>query len=111
MRRELGMTMKELADRVGLSQAQVSRLETGKQGFRSLTLLRIAEALDVKPVFFFMDGADEEAPPYGLAMGGELTEALDSPEFVWLAQKLAKAYLHDKRGFKAVEAAAAAILG
>lgn len=41
----LGITTTELANRVGISQAQISRLENGKQGFRSSTLQRIALAL------------------------------------------------------------------
>jgi len=42
-----------LARKVGISQAQICRLEQGKQGFRSSTLRKIAEALgyDAKVVF------------------------------------------------------------
>ncbi len=39
----------QLAKKAGISQAQVSRLENGLQGFRSDTLLEIAMALDVHP--------------------------------------------------------------
>ena len=45
LREKHGLTTTELAKRVGISQAQISRLENGKQGFRSSTLRRIAEAL------------------------------------------------------------------
>ncbi len=41
------LTTTELAEKVGISQAQISRLQTGKQGFRSSTLRRIAKALGV----------------------------------------------------------------
>ena len=47
------MTTSELARRVGISQAQISRLENGLQGFRSGTLMKIAKALG-KPAFYFM---------------------------------------------------------
>lgn len=40
-----GMTTTEMAKKIGISQAQVSRLENGKQGFRSYLLPRFAEAL------------------------------------------------------------------
>lgn len=50
-----GLTTTQLAERVGISQAQISRLENGKQGFRSATLSKIADALDVKIVYFFQD--------------------------------------------------------
>ena len=51
-----------LARRVGISQAQISRLENGKQGFRSSTLVKIAEALGIPPFFLFM--ADDEWETY-----------------------------------------------
>jgi len=44
-----GMTQEELAGTIGLSQAQVNRLEHGRQGFRSQTLERIAKALGTTP--------------------------------------------------------------
>ena len=47
------MTTTELARRVGISQAQISRLENGLQGFRSGTLIKIAKTLG-KPPFYFM---------------------------------------------------------
>ena len=117
LRETLEMTTTELARRVGISQAQISRLENGKQGFRSGTLARIAEALGVKPVYFFMEEdagegeAGEESPVYGLAAGGELVEALRSPEFVQVAEKIAEAFFHRKQAFKAIQLAAKAILG
>ena len=53
LRGKAGITTTELAERVGISQAQISRLENGKQGFRSATLAKIADALgyEVKVVF------------------------------------------------------------
>ncbi len=105
LRKKRGMTLVEFARRVDLTQAQISRLENGKQGFRSATLLRIAKALDVKPIYFFMDegeAGDEGKPPYGLLAGGPLAEALSSPEFVWAAGKLADAYLNWQDAFAAI---------
>lgn len=46
-RERQGLTTTELARKVGISQAQISRLENGKQGFRSPTLERVARALGV----------------------------------------------------------------
>ena len=54
-RQELGMTSTELARRVGISQAQISRLENGLQGFRSGTLIKIAKALGKPPFYFLMN--------------------------------------------------------
>jgi len=52
------LTTTELAKKVGISQAQVSRLENGQQGFRSSVIVRIAEALGVPVWALFM--SDEE---------------------------------------------------
>ncbi len=49
LRDSQNMTTTALAKKAGISQAQVSRLENGLQGFRSDTLLDIALALGVKP--------------------------------------------------------------
>ena len=54
IRGELGMTMVALAKKVGVSQPQISRLESGQQGFRSGTLVKIAKALRVPPFRLFM---------------------------------------------------------
>ncbi len=54
IRKELDVTTTGLADKVGISQAQISRLENGEQGFRSGTLVRIAKALKVPPFRLFM---------------------------------------------------------
>lgn len=54
LRMELGMTTTDLAKKVGISQAQISRLENGQQGFRSGTLLKIASVLKVPPFRLLM---------------------------------------------------------
>jgi len=115
LREKLGMTTTDLAEKADLSQAQVSRLENGKQGFRSATLERISKALGVKPIYFFLEegagAVGEGAPVYGLAAGGELVEALRAAEFVRVADKLADAFFHRKDAFLAIRAAVKAIVG
>ncbi len=54
LRTDLGMTTTDLAKKVRISQAQISRLENGQQGFRSGTLVKIAKALKVPPFRMFM---------------------------------------------------------
>ena len=56
VRQERGMTMIDLARRVGISQAQISRLEHGLCGFCSGTLIKIAKALGKPPFYFMMNG-------------------------------------------------------
>jgi transcriptional regulator with XRE-family HTH domain len=59
LRGKKGLTTSQLALLVGISQAQISRLENGHQGFRSKTLVKIAEALGVKPAFFWIEDEAE----------------------------------------------------
>jgi DNA-binding XRE family transcriptional regulator len=47
-RADAGLTMVDMATKCGLSQAQISRIETGHQGFRLETLQQIARVLGVK---------------------------------------------------------------
>ncbi len=54
LREESGLTGTRLAEKVGICGAQISRLENGRQGFRSGTLVRIAKALKVPPFRLLM---------------------------------------------------------
>ncbi len=53
LRERRGLTGKDLAARIGLSQSQMSRLEKGQRRIDAGLLDRIATALGVKPSFFF----------------------------------------------------------
>lgn len=49
-REELGMTMKELAEKVGVSEGTISRWESGQiQNMKRDKIAKLAEALDVSP--------------------------------------------------------------
>ena len=54
----MGMTQRALAGGIGVSQAMMTRLENGLQGFRSQTVVNLAKALKVPPFRLFM--TDEE---------------------------------------------------
>jgi len=58
LRTRQGLSTTQLALKVEVSQAQVSRLENGQQGFRSDVIVRFAKALKVPPFRLFM--TDEE---------------------------------------------------
>jgi len=58
LRTELGLTTTALAGKIGVSQAQVSRLEMGEQGFRSDVIARMAKALKVPAFRLFMTDAE-----------------------------------------------------
>jgi len=57
-RAEIGLNMTDLAKKIGVSQAQISRLEDGQQGFRSDTVGRLAKALKVPAFRLFMTDAE-----------------------------------------------------
>ena len=63
---ERGMTGKQLAQKVGLSETQVSLFRSGKvRGIRFATLARLCAALDCRPgdlVDYDFDEADQEKP-------------------------------------------------
>lgn len=60
-RRELNLTQKELATRVGTRQSSISRIESGEHNMRLSTLIEIAEALQARvrirliPLFYVDD--------------------------------------------------------
>lgn len=61
MRQAKKMTTTQFAKKVGVSQAQISRLENGEQGFRSDVIVRMAKVLRVKPWALFMTDAERAA--------------------------------------------------
>jgi len=46
MRKEYGLSQKELAKKLGTTQSNVARIEAGQQNFTTATLQRIAEVFD-----------------------------------------------------------------
>ncbi len=81
-RGELVLTSTDLGRMVGVSQAQISRLECGLQGFRSSTLSKIAKALNVNPPYFVVEDL-------------ELAKALEHPTFAETTLKKAKDWLKE----------------
>jgi transcriptional regulator with XRE-family HTH domain len=97
LRVKLGITGTRLARKVRLTQAQVSRLETGQQGFRSEVLMRFARVLGVAPAYFFVEGEDasaakvaQELVGLGLAPSQRLIKALKDKGFLRFMERCAK---------------------
>ena len=110
IRTELGMTVTDLAKKIGISQAQIARLENGQQDFRSQTLVRIARALKVPPFRLFMTEdswvkwktVGEPAPCICCAeFAEELAFSRVSPDPFWQAKSLDE--LAEEQGVRPVE--------
>ena len=91
LRKKAGLTLRELAEEIDLSQGQLSRLENGQQSFKSATLLQLAEVLGVRPIEFFIEERAQRAEVPAL-LSPRLAHALKQPGFVKLAEMLAGAY-------------------
>ncbi len=80
LRRELGLTQKELADRLNVTDKAVSKWETGK-GFPDVKLLEpLAQALGVS-LLELMQGRREESDTVSVERAGAvLSQALDRSE-------------------------------
>ncbi len=77
LREARGLTTVSLGHKVGLSQAQISRLENGKQSFRSTTMIRITGALGV-PLFYLLM-TDDEWETYVAGLGARGLSRIDAP--------------------------------
>jgi len=104
LRMERDWEGKVLGAKVGVTQAQVSYIETGKQAVHSVLLLKIAKALDVPPAYFFIE-ADEpsdseitrELKNRGLTPSSKLRRAMSNPGFLKFVEECAKAVEFDGR--------------
>jgi len=112
LRTRMGLTTVTLARKVRLSQAQISRLENGLQGFRSETLLKLAKVLDVPPVYFLLEGEDAsiravaaELAECGLTPSGTLRKAMAAPAFLKFMEKCARAANAHKKNLRRMERA------
>jgi transcriptional regulator with XRE-family HTH domain len=77
LREAHGLTTVTLGRKVGLSQAQISRLENGKQGFRLATLVRLADALGVPGFLMLM--TDEEWGVYQTGLDATGAKQVEIP--------------------------------
>lgn len=68
IRKQAGITLDALADKVGITKSALSKIETGKTSTPVTTLLRIARALSVEVTNFFV--SRERRPAYALTRKG-----------------------------------------
>jgi len=117
LRSRKGLTTVTLAKKVRLSQAQVSRLENGLQGFRSATLIKLARALGVDPATLIVSGKEygkvkviDELESSGLTPSKRLTAALKDAGFLKFVERCAKAMRAHKKNLVRMEKATRGIV-
>ena len=112
LRVKSGMSGWDLARKVGMTQAQVSRLENGEQGFRAATLVKFAKVLGVPPVYFFVDGTntvnmqlDKDLAEKNIKYLKTLRKEIANPVFLRFAEKCADRFKSDRSKLKDMERA------
>ena len=118
LRKRQGLTTITLAKKVKLSQAQVSRLENGLQGFRSATLLKFARVLGVSPMYFFVDGEDTSPLTVNTRLEAEalapskiLRKAMADPAFLKFLERCARGAKAHKKNLVRMDRAVQRVLG
>ena len=97
------MTTTELAKKVGITQAQISRLEQGQQGWRSITLEKAAKALGVTVGFLYSDSESVAEISCLLKQRPALRKILGSPVLSELALKIAQLKSKKPAAYRAVK--------
>lgn len=82
-RKAKGLTMKELGEKIGVSESAISQYETGKREADFETILKIGEILDCSLDYLLRGGDSKKSPP---PIGDGLSEV--SQRFVGLIDKL-----------------------
>lgn len=62
-RKSKGLTMKELGEKVGVSESAISQYETGKREADFETILKIGEVLDCSIDYLLRGADDKKSPP------------------------------------------------
>jgi len=108
LRKKRGMTLTQLSSLTGLSPGQISRLENGKQGFRSATLLKVARALQIEPWEIYQDETPAPQPP---ELSRKLLRALRHPEAVSVLEQIARARTESPGAYRAIRQLLQALAG
>ncbi len=117
LRTKLGFTTITLAKAMKMCQAQISRLENGLQGFRSIRLLRFAKVLGVPPTYFYTEGEEvstakvtRELERAGLTPSKTLANAMKDKGFSRFLGRCARAMKRHKKNLGRMEKAIRKVL-
>ena len=88
-RKQLGINQSELAEQIGLSEHQISNIETGRSYPRMKSFIRICEILEVNADYFISGAMKDEIDENIIDMISSLSQ--EEQKTVW---KLLDAYIH-----------------
>ena len=88
-RKQLGINQSELAEQIGLSEHQISNIETGRSYPRMKSFIRICEILEVNADYFISGAMKDEIDENIIDMISSLSQ--EEQKTVW---KLLEAYIH-----------------
>ena len=88
-RKQLGINQSELAEQIGLSEHQISNIETGRSYPRMKSFIRISEILEVNADYFISVAMKDEIDENIMDMISSLSQ--EEQKTVW---KLLDAYIH-----------------
>ena len=88
-RKQLGINQSELAEQIGLSEHQISNIETGRSYPRMKSFIRICEMLEVNADYFISGAMKDEIDENIIDMISSLSQ--EEQKTVW---KLLDAYIH-----------------
>ena len=88
-RKQLGINQSELAEQIGLSEHQISNIETGRSYPRMKSFVRICEILEVNADYFISGAMKDEIDENIIDMISSLSQ--EEQKTVW---KLLDAYIH-----------------
>ena len=81
-RKRIGLTLKQLGEKVGLSDSYLSQIENGRVNLNIITLESVSEALGIPMIALFVDGKEPEvslvrrAERRWIDLGGRAAESL-----------------------------------
>ena len=88
-RKQLGINQSELAEQIGLSEHQISNIETGRSYPRMKSFIRTCEILEVNADYFISGAMKDEIDENIIDMISSLSQ--EEQKTVW---KLLDAYIH-----------------
>ena len=89
------MTQKDLAEKAGLPQPNLSNIEKGKQDITVTTLRKIAHALEMRPAEFFEEDDDRKKARLSRPMIEKLAKAIAGKKVSLTEKETAVASLFD----------------